>query len=308
MQFGAQLVNYFCEWDDTLATIRIVQGGRWHSLWWSDHFLPPVGRRDLEGGGALEGWSLLTAAAAITERLRLGLLVTGNTYRNPALLAKMAATIDQICHGRLTLGIGSAWFQREHEAYGWRFPPLKERCDRLDEALEVITRLFTDGNGGTANFHGEYYRLDNCPLAPPCAQTPHLPILVGGNGEQRTLRSCAKYANICNIDFNNPGGVDVFRHKIEVLARHCEALGRDPAEIKKTVLIPLRLEDDEAKAEQLRARRGDWVLYGPPSRVIDIIGGYVDAGCEEMMFSAVPTKPEHFERIDADVLSAFNQP
>ena len=306
MQFGAQLVNYFCDWDDTLATIRTVQAGRWDSLWWSDHFLPPVGRRDLEGGGALEGWSLLTAAAAITERLRLGLLVTGNTYRNPALLAKMAATIDQISHGRLTLGIGSAWFGREHEAYGWRFPPLKERCDRLDEALEVIKRLFTDGNGGTANFQGEYYSLANCPLSPPCAQTPHLPILVGGNGEKRTLRSCAKYADICNIDFNNPGGVDVFRHKISVLERHCESLGRDPAQIKKTVLIPLRLEDDEAKAKELRQRRGEWVLYGPPAQVIDTIGAYRDAGCEEMMFSAVPTKPEHFERIDADVLAAFH--
>lgn len=306
MQFGAQLVNYFCDWDDTLATIRTVQAGRWDSLWWSDHFLPPVGRRDLEGGGALEGWSLLTAAAAITERLRLGLLVTGNTYRNPALLAKMAATIDQISHGRLTLGIGSAWFGREHEAYGWRFPPLKERCDRLDEALEVIKRLFTDGNGGAANFQGEYYSLANCPLSPPCAQTPHLPILVGGNGEKRTLRSCAKYADICNIDFNNPGGVDVFRHKISVLERHCESLGRDPAQIKKTMLIPLRLEDDEAKAKELRQRRGEWVLYGPPAQVIDTIGAYKDAGCEEMMFSAVPTKPEHFERIDADVLAAFH--
>ena len=154
----------------------------------------------------------------------------------------------------------------------------------MDEALEVIKRLFTDGNGGTANFQGEYYSLANCPLSPPCAQTPHLPILVGGNGEKRTLRSCAKYADICNIDFNNPGGVDVFRHKISVLERHCESLGRDPAHIKKTVLIPLRLEDDEAKAKELRQRRGEWVLYGPPAQVIDTIGAYRDAGCEEMMF------------------------
>ncbi len=305
MQFGAQLVNYFCEWDDTLATIKAVQDGRWHSLWWSDHFLPPVGRRDLESGGALEGWSLLTAAAAITERLELGLLVTGNTYRNPALLAKMAATIDQISHGRLILGIGAAWFKREHEAYGWEFPGLKERCDRLEEALDVIKLLFTEGNGGFADYQGKYYQLDHCPLSPPCAQSPHVPILVGGNGEKRTLKTCAKYADICNIDFNNPGGADVFKHKIEVLERHCEALGRDPSEIKRTVLIPMRLEDDEKKAAQLREQRGGWVLYGPPSYVIDVIGGYVDAGCEEMMFSAVPTKPEHFERIDADVLSAF---
>ena len=316
MQFGAQLVNYFCTWDDTTATMLAVQKGRWHSLWWSDHFLPPVGRRDLEGGGALEGWSLLTAAAALTtpkrrggskyEALRLGLLVSGNTYRNPALLAKMAATLDQMSHGRLILGIGSAWFKREHEAYGWRFPPLKERCDRLDEALDVIKLLFTEGDGGFADYQGKYYQLDHAPLSPPCHQKPHLPILVGGNGEKRTLKTCAKYADICNIDFNNPGGVDVFKRKLDVLKRHCDAIGRDADEIKKTLLIPLRLEDDEAKARQLREQRGDWVLYGPPAYVIDMIGGYVDAGCEEMMFSAVPTKPEHFERIDADVLSAFD--
>lgn len=317
MQFGAQLVNYFCTWEDTVATMMAVQKGRWHSLWWSDHFLPPVGRRDLEDGGAMEGWSLLTAAAALTSPkrsghppsggggLRLGLLVTGNTYRNPALLAKMAATADQMSHGRMTLGIGSAWFKREHEAYGWRFPPLKERCDRLDEALDVIKLLFTEGNGGFADYQGKYYQLDHAPLSPPCHQTPHLPILVGGNGEKRTLLSCAKHADICNIDFNNPGGADVFKHKIEVLERHCEAIGRDPGEIKKTVLIPMRLEDDEAKARQLREQRGGWVLYGPPSYVIDEIGRYVDAGCEEMMFSAVPTKAAHFERIDADILSAF---
>ena len=316
MQFGAQLVNYFCTWDDTTATMLAVQKGRWHSLWWSDHFLPPVGRRDLEGGGALEGWSLLTAAAALTTpkrrsggkyaALRLGLLVSGNTYRNPALLAKMAATLDQMSHGRLILGIGSAWFKREHEAYGWRFPPLKERCDRLDEALAVIKLLFTEGDGGFADYQGKYYQLDHAPLSPPCHQKPHLPILVGGNGEKRTLKTCAKYADICNIDFNNPGGVDVFKRKLEVLKRHCDAIGRDADEIKKTLLIPLRLEDDEAKARQLREQRGGWVLYGPPAYVIDMIGGYVDAGCEEMMFSAVPTKPEHFERIDADVLSAFD--
>ena len=124
---------------------------------------------------------------------------------------------------------------------------MKERCDRLEEALDVIKLLFTVGNGGFADYRGKYYQLDHCPLSPPCAQSPHVPILVGGNGEKRTLKTCAKYADICNIDFNNPGGADVFKHKIEVLERHCEALGRDPSEIKRTVLIPMRLEDDEKK-------------------------------------------------------------
>ena len=305
MDFGAQLVNYFTTWDDTRATIEAVNNGRWHSLWWSDHFLPPVPGAELENREALEGWSLVTAAAAITTRLKLGLLVSGNTYRNPGLIAKMSATVDQISGGRYILGLGAAWFKREHEAYGWTFPGLKERCDRLEEALEVIKRLFTAGEG-KVGYQGRYYSLDSAPLSPACAQTPHLPILVGGNGEKRTLKTCAKYADICNIDFNNPGGADVFARKIEVLSRHCEDIGRDPAEIRKTVLIPMRIEDDEKRAAELRAQRGEWVLYGPPSFCIDRIGEYVDAGADEVMFSAVPTKPHHFERIDADVLSAFD--
>ena len=145
----------------------------------------------MEHERALEGWSLLTAAAAITERLQLGLLVTGNTYRNPALLAKMAATIDQISHGRLILGIGAAWFKREHEAYGWTSSGLKERCDRLEEALEVIKLLFTEGNGGFADYDGCCYQLDNCPLSPPCYQERTCRYSSAANGEKRTLKTCA---------------------------------------------------------------------------------------------------------------------
>lgn len=165
MQFGAQLVNYMCTWDDTLATIKTVQRGRWHSLWWSDHFLVPAPGSRVVNREALEGWSLITAAAALTERLRLGLLVTGNTYRNPGLLAKMASTVDQISHGRYVLGIGAAWYEREHAAYGWHFPSLKERCDRLEEALDVIKALFNAGND-TVNYSGKYYTLKDAPLSP----------------------------------------------------------------------------------------------------------------------------------------------
>jgi len=304
MQFGAQLVNYLCTWDDTLDTVKMVEKGRWHSLWWSDHFLVPVPGSGLENRESLEGWSLITAAAAVTERLKLGLLVTGNTYRNPGLLAKMASTVDQISHGRYILGIGSAWYEQEHSAYGWKFPSLKERCDRLDEALEVIKLLFNSGDG-TVDYQGQYYSLNKAPFSPSCVQTPHLPILVGGNGEKRTLKTCAKYADICNIDFNNPGGPHVFKHKINVLEQHCEKNGRDPAEIKKTMLIPMRLVDDEKQAEEFRGQR-HWVLFGSPSYCIDLIGQYIDAGAEEIMFSSVPSRPEYFERIDSDVLSAFD--
>ncbi len=303
MLFGAQLTNYLCTWDETLETIKAVENGDWNSLWWSDHFLVPVPRSEYVNREALEGWSLVTAAAGLTERLELGLLVTGNTYRNPGLLAKMASTVDHISHGRYILGIGAAWYQQEHEAYGWRFPGLKERCDRLEEALDVIKLLFNAGDG-TVNYDGKYYHLKDCPLSPQCVQQPHLPILVGGNGEKRTLKTCAKYADVCNIDFNNPGSPELFKHKMNVLDQHCADIGRDPAEIKRTVAIPMRLEDDQARAQAELSRR-PWILCGTPAYCIDLIGQYGDAGAEEIMFTSIPTRAEHYERINADVISAF---
>ncbi|MHA2237711.1 MAG: LLM class flavin-dependent oxidoreductase, partial [Candidatus Hodarchaeales archaeon] len=159
MQFGVQLLNYFTTWEDLLSAIKCIDARPWHSLWFSDHFIPPYPDANLEAESALEGWSLLTATAAVTNRVQLGVLVTGNTYRNPALLAKMAATVDQISNGRLILGIGASWFKQEHEAFGWEFPSVKERCDRLEEAVELIKMLFTAE--GPIDYNGRYYKLKN---------------------------------------------------------------------------------------------------------------------------------------------------
>jgi len=304
MKFGAQLVNYSTTWEETLSTIKVIEAGLWHSLWFSDHFLPPVPGANIEDRAALESWSMITATAAVTNRLRLGILVTGNTYRNPALLAKMAATVDQISNGRLILGIGAAWFQREHEAYGWEFPDVRERCDRLEEAVELIRKLFTAE--GPIDYNGRYYKLNRAYFSPPCTQKPHIPIMVGGNGEKRTLRTLAKFGDICNIDFNLPGSPELFKHKLEVVERHCKEIGRDPSEIKKTMLIPLRLESDEKKAANLRKARGEWVLYGTASFIIDRIQQYIDAGAEEIMLGSVPMKSELFEDINDEILSAFS--
>jgi F420-dependent oxidoreductase-like protein len=304
MQFGAQLLNYFTSWKGTLSTIKFLDEGPWHSLWFSDHFLPPYPGAGLESETALESWSILSATAAVTERLRLGILVTGNTYRNPALLAKMAATIDQISNGRLILGIGAGWFQREHEAFGWEFPGVKERCDRLEEAVELIKMLFTAD--GPINYDGQYYKLKDAYFSPPCTQKPHLPIMIGGNGEKRTLRTLARFGDITNIDINLPGSPELFRHKLEVIERHCEDLGRDPSEIKKTMVIPLRIEKDEKKAEQLRKRHGNWYLFGTVPYIIDQVQQYIDAGAEEIIFSGILSKPELFEQIQEEIISTFS--
>ena len=135
-----------------------MEAGRWDSLWFADHYLPPPGRREDEPLAAYEAFSLIAAAAGMTERLGLGHLVLGNTYRNPALVAKMATTVDQISHGRFVLGIGAAWFQREHEAYGWNFPSMRERSDRLEEACAMLRALFTAD--GPVDFDGHYYQFD----------------------------------------------------------------------------------------------------------------------------------------------------
>ena len=304
MQFGAQLVNYFTTWEESLSAIKVIDVGPWSSLWFSDHFIPPYPRADLESESALESWSMITATAAVTERVRLGILVTGNSFRNPALLAKMASTVDQISNGRLILGIGAGWYKREHEALGWEFPSVKERCDRLEEAVELIKMLFTAD--GPVDYNGQYYKLKKAYFSPPCTQKPHLPIMVGGNGEKRTLRTLARFGDIANIDINKPGSPEMFKHKLEVIERHCEEFGRDPSEIKKTMVIPLRVENDEEKAVQLRKRRGDWGLVGSIPFIIDRIQQYIDAGAEEIIFSGVQSKPELFEQIKEEIISTFS--
>jgi F420-dependent oxidoreductase-like protein len=302
LQFGAQINNYLTSWKSILPTIKTVESGPWSSLWVSDHFFPPIGD-NVEHKEALEGWSLITAAATITERLQLGVLVSGNTYRNPALLAKMAATVDQISGGRFILGIGAGWHKREHDAFGWDFPGVKERCDRLEEAVELIKMLFTAD--GPINFEGRYYKLKNAYFSPSCTQKPHMPILIGGNGEKRTLRILSKFGDICNLDFNSPGSPAIFKHKINILERHCEEFGRDPNEIKKTLHIPIHLENDEKKAAVYRKKRGEWTLTGSASFIINRIQEYLDVGVEEFIFGSVPSKAELYERLNNEILSAF---
>ena len=247
---------------------------------------------------------MISATAAVTKSLRLGILVTGNIYRNPALLAKMAGTVDQISNGRLILGIGAGWFKEEHEAFGWEFPGVKERSDRLEEAVELIKMLFTAD--GPINYDGQYYKLKNAYFSPPCTQKPHLPIMIGGNGEKRTLRTLARFGDITNIDINLPGSPEMFKHKLEVIEHHCEEFGRDPSEIKKTMVIPLRIINDEKEAEQRRKRRGSWYLYGTVPYIINLIQQYIDAGAEEIIFSGVQSKPELFEQIQEEIISAFS--
>jgi F420-dependent oxidoreductase-like protein len=301
--FGSQLHNNRTSWEAIRATLTTMEAGRWTSAWFYDHFLPPFSRTnevmEHDTQDTFEGWSLLCGAAAVTQRLKLGMLVTGNTYRNPALLAKMAATLDHISAGRAILGIGAGWNVREHEAYGWDFPSLGERSDRLEEACALIKALFT--SNGLVDFDGKYYSLRRAPFAPKCVQVPHVPIMVGGKGERRTLRTLAMYGDIMNVI---AGPRDV-RRLGEVLERHCEAVGRDPAEIGRTVHVPMRIENDEARAQRLRGER-DWAMIGPVNFVIDRARDFIDAGVTGFALQAIPNKPEIYDQLDREVLSAFD--
>ena len=194
--------------------------------WAFDHFIP-LGPDPT--GSQLEGWTLLGALAARTERVRVGLMVTGNTYRHPAVLAKIGATVDVISHGRLDFGIGAGWNELESNMYGIPLYAPGERIRRLDEACEVIKRLWTET---VANFDGRYYQLKDARCEPKPIQKPYPPFVIGGSGEQLTLRVVAKHANIWNFV---GGSVDSFRHKIEVLEGHCADVGRDPSTIEHSI-------------------------------------------------------------------------
>ena len=179
----------------------------------------------------LEGYTTLGYLAAVTERVRLSLLVTGVTYRHPGLLAKTVTTLDVLSGGRAMLGIGAAWYDREHAGLGVPFPPMRERFERLEETLQVVTQMWA---GDATPYAGAHYQLAEPVLVPPPVQQPHPPIMIGGSGEKKTLRMVAQYADACNIFGGDPADIE---HKLSVLRGHCDTLGTDYDAIEKTMIV-----------------------------------------------------------------------
>jgi F420-dependent oxidoreductase-like protein len=231
----------------------------------------------------LEGWSVLSALSRETSRVRLGTLVTGVTYRNPAFLAKQATTLDVLSGGRAILGIGAAWNEEEHQGYGYPFPPIKERMDRLEEALTIATAMFREER---PSFQGTYSSIDRALNVPKPVQPGGPPILVGGGGEQRTLKIAARFASMTHwFAMGLPG----LLHKTEVLARHCEAIGRDPSEIERTVGGPVIVVGSDAEAQAILERippdRRPYLSAGTPEQVADKLQPYLDAGFTGFTFN-----------------------
>lgn len=258
-------------WQDTLALSQQAERTGWDGIWYADHFMPNAADTS---GPTSECWTTLAALAVAVPRVRLGPLVTGNTYRNPAVLAKMAANVDVISGGRLVLGLGSGWQENEHRAYDIPFYTVGGRLNRLDEACQVITSLFANEK---TTFEGKYYNLVDAPLAPKPVQHP-IPLLIGGGGEQKTLRIAAKYANEWNV-WGDPA---LLRQKMAVLDRHCEELGRDPKTIRRSAIALLALSDDASVVKRTRAS-GRPVLGGTAEQVRDTLGEYAAAGVDEFV-------------------------
>ena len=234
MRFGFKTSPQNTTWDDMLAVWQAADGIElFESGWTFDHFYPIFSDPT---GPCMEGWITLTALAQATDRVRVGVMVTGNVYRHPAVLANMAATVDIVSKGRLELGIGAGWNQEECDAYGIELPPLKERFDRFDEACEVIVGLLSNE---TTTFDGRHYQLKDARCEPKPVQQPHPPICIGGGGEKRTLRAVARYAQHWNVP---GGGPEEFLRKRDVLRQHCDEIGRDVDSI--TTSTHLRLSPD----------------------------------------------------------------
>jgi F420-dependent oxidoreductase-like protein len=294
-RFGLQIPDFtFSEVADkdlfeTVAGIaETAESSGFDSVWVMDHFYQ-IANVGPETDPMLEAYTLLGALAARTSKASLGTMVTGVTYRNPALLAKQVTTLDIISSGRAILGIGAAWNDSEHSGYGFAFPSAKERLDRLEEALQICRAMFTQER---ATFSGRYYQTNEALNYPRPVRSEGIPILVGGGGERRTLRLVAQYADACNFFGDLPG----IKHKIEVLARHCEEVGRDPGEITKTrlggLMIAATASEAEAKGKLVRERRNmprerydGYFVAGDPDAVAQQVHAYLDAGLDGLIFN-----------------------
>lgn len=291
-KFGLQLPNFTFTGvaDDGMfehvADLAVAgEESGFDSVWVMDHFfqLPPLGGPTQP---MLEGYTLLGGLAARTRRVKLGTLVTGVTYRNPALLAKMVTTLDIVSGGRAILGIGAAWYEEEHDALGFDFPPAGERMDRLEEALQICRAMFTEE---APSFQDKHYRIEKALNYPRPIQSGGPRILVGGTGRKRTLRLVAQYADMCNIT----GSADTVRAHLDVLRGHCADVGRDPDEITKTRLGSLFLSSSPEEAEQTATflrdaagnEFGERFTVGDPPAVLDQVESLIDAGLDELIFN-----------------------
>lgn len=239
---------------------KAAEGAGYESIWVMDHFFQiPMTGLPAEAD-MLEAYTTLGYIAGQTSRVRLGALVTGNTYRHPGILAKQVSTLDVLSGGRANLGIGAAWYDREHAGLGVPFPPLRERFQRLEESLQIINQMWS---GEVGPFAGKHYQLAETLNVPMPLSQPHPPILIGGSGERKTLRLVAKYADACNLFAESPAAV---ARKLSILREHCEAVGRNYDDITKTIIRPMGFGEGSS-----------------PDQVVQALGEYAEVGVQTVL-------------------------
>jgi F420-dependent oxidoreductase-like protein len=282
IRFGIHAGPQNTSFEDYLELWRQAEelGYDWASVF--DHFMPIFSDPN---GPCLEGTTLLAAMAAHTRRVRVGILVTGVTYRHPAVAANIAATIDHVSGGRVEYGVGAAWFEKEHVQYGIPFPRIGIRMDMLDETCRIMRGLWTRER---FSFEGKHFRLTDAQMDPKPVQD-HLPLVIGGSGERRTLRIVAEHADVWNTFL---GDVEQYRHKLEVLERHCADVGRDPGDIRKSLTFRAVLREDERAVEERRRELGPgasargMTFLGTPDQCVERLRPFAALGGGDFLLAA----------------------
>ena len=310
MRFGLQIPNFGDDgtpgalFDGVVQMATAAEESGFDSVWVMDHFfqLPPMGG---PVAPMLDSYTLLGALAARTSKVRLGAMVTGVTYRNPAHLAKIVTTLDVISAGRAILGIGAAWYDVEHEGLGFDFPPAGERLDRLEEALRICRAMFREE---APSFDGRYYRIHEARNVPAPVQPGGPPILVGGGGEKRTLRLVARYADMCNL-FGDPATV---AHKVEVLRGHCRDVGRNPSDVTvsrlSTLVLTASEEETAATNDFLRQATGEEPSGSDVGTVDELVSRVDDltaAGVEYFVFNVPTGTPDTVRQLGEVLVARF---
>lgn len=275
---------------DVIALAKHVERTGWDGIWYADHFMPNAPDTSAPWP---EAWMTLAAIGAQVPRIRIGTLVVGNTYRHPAVLAKMAATLDHITGGRVVLGLGAGWQENEHKQYGIPFYTTGERLGRLEEACQVIKSLFAEPK---SNFSGKFYQLTDASLEPKPVQKP-MPLLIGGGGEKRTLKITAQYAD----EWNVWGTVDTLKAKMAILDGHCKTVGRNPKAIQRSAVALLFMSDDATYLKRMRdSKIPQAANIGTVAEIRDIVAQYQAIGVDELIvpdFTLGPT-PQKLATLD----------
>jgi F420-dependent oxidoreductase-like protein len=283
MLLGQQLSSYGPSehgnhWDTTLAAAKACEQAGLDSVWLADHFMFPDKADPAKEKPVFDCFVALGGIAASTSRIRIGELVVGVPYRNPALLAKMLTTLDVVSHGRTIVGLGAAWHDEEFYAYGWPFPSVRERMEMLEEAVQVVDQMMTRR---PASFDGKHYQVKDAYNDPPPVQQPRPPIMIGGSGEKATLRIVAQYADFCNVG----GDPEMVAHKYDVLRQHCERVGRPFEAITRSNDVGILIAANERELAAKKERYGgDFDLVGTPDAIVEGLQRYARVGSQYVTF------------------------